>query len=72
MLYRSNTLRVLCPVILIATLSGTPARTRPLTAGNDKVKVTRNSSLLAGTQPGTTKALDLIPFSMEYAWDYPP
>jgi hypothetical protein len=28
MLYRSKTLRVLCPVIVIATFFGTPARTK--------------------------------------------
>jgi hypothetical protein len=32
MLYRSNTERVLCPVICIATRSGTPTRTRLRTA----------------------------------------
>jgi hypothetical protein len=32
MLYRSNTLRVLCPVICMATRSGMPARTRFRTA----------------------------------------
>ncbi len=32
MLYRSKTSRVLCPVIIMATRSGTPARTRLRTA----------------------------------------
>jgi hypothetical protein len=48
MWYRSNTLRVLCPVIFIATRSGTPALTRFRTA------VLRKSCRYA---PGTPAAL---------------
>ena len=49
-LYRSNTLRVLCPVICMATRSGIPARTRFRTA------VRRKSWTMRPGQPAARQA----------------
>ena len=59
-LYRSNTLRVLCPVICIATRSGMPARTRFRTAVPAEIvqDASRASSFRTGRSECGPEALD--------------